>query len=234
MNLNTGDTQAIIALCHDAGIDRRATAYVLASASHETGGKMKPVAENLNYSVQGLLNTFSRARISEQDAKRLGRIDGRQAANQQGIANAVYGGEWGRANLGNTKPNDGWDYRGRGLAQITGRRNYEHASYKIGVDIVNKPDAVLSGDVSARILVRGMIEGWFTGKKLSDYINPSVTDYKGARRIINGQDRAQDVADLAVRYEAALPNSKPSTKPAPKTTDGFWAKLFAAIFGGKK
>lgn len=98
-------------------------AYVLATSWHETGTKMQPVTENLNYSVEGLLKTFGRHRITEAQARRYGRTNN-QPANQQAIANTVYGGEWGLKNLGNTKTDDGWRYRGRGLPQITGRTNY--------------------------------------------------------------------------------------------------------------
>lgn len=80
------------------------------------------LTESLNYSVDGLLKTFGRHRISEADARKFGRAPGRPA-NQSAIANLVYGGVWGRKNLGNTEPGDGWLYRGSGLKQITGRSN---------------------------------------------------------------------------------------------------------------
>lgn len=80
------------------------------------------MVENLNYSVAGLRATFGRHRISDAECERHGRAPGRPA-NQKAIANIVYGGEWGRINLGNTQPNDGWEFRGSGLKQITGRRN---------------------------------------------------------------------------------------------------------------
>lgn len=80
------------------------------------------MVENLNYSVDGLLATFGRHRISATEAARFGRSK-TQAADQRSIANTVYGGEWGRKNLGNTQPNDGWDMRGSGFKQITGRDN---------------------------------------------------------------------------------------------------------------
>lgn len=83
--------------------------------------------ESLNYSVEGLLATFSRARLPRVQAEALGRKPGRPA-QQQAIANVVYGGVWGRKNLGNTQPNDGWYFRGRGYKQTTGRHNYLAAS----------------------------------------------------------------------------------------------------------
>lgn len=76
--------------------------------------------ENLNYSVAGLLGTFSRSRISEADAKRYGRIDGVRPANKEIIGNLLYGGEFGRTQLGNSKLGDGYFYRGSGAMHLTG------------------------------------------------------------------------------------------------------------------
>lgn len=95
------------------------------------------LVENLNYSVEGLRATFGRHRISDGECQLYGRIDktvgGKKAvvraADQRAIANIVYGGEWGRINLGNILPNDGWDYRGSGFKQITGRRNTEASGF---------------------------------------------------------------------------------------------------------
>lgn len=197
MNLNVGDTQLIIAEAAKGGLLRNQLAYVLATAWHETGGKMNPVTESLSYSVSGLMNTFSRTRISKADCERYGRKDGK-AANQVAIANCVYGGEWGKKNLGNIKQGDGWLYRGRGYVQITGRANYE----KFG--IASNPDEALISKVSARILVEGMSKGSFTGKKISDYITLQKSDFVEARRIINGTDKADLIAGYAKKYDSML------------------------------
>jgi len=106
--------------------------------------------------------------------------------------------------LGNTKPGDGYKYRGRGFVQLTGRRNYDFAGKKLGIDLVNKPDLALDFEVARKIMRAGMTEGWFTGKKLSDYLTDKVTDYKNARRIINGVDCAEKIAGYARTYEKAL------------------------------
>jgi hypothetical protein len=50
------------------------------------------------------------------------------------------------------------------------------------------------------ILVIGMIEGTFTGKKLSEFITDKKTDFVGARRVVNKQDRASDIANIAQKY----------------------------------
>ncbi len=107
--------------------------------------------------------------------------------------------------LGNTRPGDGYRFRGRGFVQLTGRRNYELASRKLGLDLVDKPDLALEPNVAAHILFRGMIEGWFTGRKLGDYIRPGrQARYVAARRVVNGLDRARRIARYAEAFERAL------------------------------
>lgn len=86
------------------------------------------LTENLNYSVDGLLKTFGRHRISEADARKFGRAPGRPA-DQEAIANIIYGGSWGKMNLGNTQHGDGWRFRGSGVKQITGRANTEASGF---------------------------------------------------------------------------------------------------------
>lgn len=169
-------------------------AYMLATAFHETAQTMQPIEENLNYSVEGLLSTFGRHRITEAEARLYGRAPGRPA-NKRGIANAIYGGEWGRKNLGNTQPNDGFDMRGRGLPMITGRGNYE----KFG--IADNPDKALRMDVAVAIMVEGMTFGVFTGKRLADYL---PGNYAGARQIINPDKLGAQIAGYAEKFEAAL------------------------------
>jgi len=112
--------------------------------------------------------------------------------------------------LGNTpdKDGDGYLYRGRGYVQITGRANYAKAGDKLGLDLIGNPDAALNPTVAARILVRGCSEGWFTGKKLDDYL---PDDFRNARRVVNGTDKADLIAGYAIEFGKAL-----ATAPAPK------------------
>src|SRR5215207_2870267 len=63
----------------------------------------------------------------------------------------------------------GTTYYGRGFVQLTWEENYKKAGKKLGYDFVTTPDLVMMPGVAAEIMVRGMTEGWFTGKKLSDY-----------------------------------------------------------------
>ena len=93
---------------------------------------------------------------------------------------------------------------GMGFVQLTWRRNYEHAGKKLGVDFVANPKLLLKPEHAATILVLGMDEGWFTGKKLSDYITLQKSDFTGARRIVNGTDKAAEIARIARAYDADL------------------------------
>lgn len=109
--------------------------------------------------------------------------------------------------LGNTpqEDGDGFKYRGRGLVQLTGYANYKNAGRELNLDLVGNPDLALRPDVAARILVWGMENGEFTGKALKDYITRgNYREYVNARRIINGTDRASQIARYAEQFEAAL------------------------------
>lgn len=99
-------------------------------------------------------------------------------------------------------------YYGRGYVQLTWYENYEKAGKKVGVDLLNEPGLALSAPIAAKIMREGMLEGWFTGKKLSDYIGLRTADYVGARRIINGTDKANLIAGYAVAFELALRKAK--------------------------
>lgn len=96
---------------------------------HESAG-FTQTDESLNYSTTALMTVFGPHRISHSEAKRFGR-NGTHPADQMAIANTVYGGEWGAKNLGNTHSNDGWNYRGRGYIQLTGRYNYEQMAERL-------------------------------------------------------------------------------------------------------
>lgn len=147
-----------------------------------TESSLKPKQENLNYAANKVRGVFGAARISQEDANKYGRIDGKQKANIEMIANTVYGGAWGLKNLGNKVFGDGWKYRGRGIFQITGRANYEaltkYAREVLGmnVDYVKNPDLLLE---EADSLI-GALWYWNT-RKLSDYAdkNNSLAVSKG-------------------------------------------------------
>jgi predicted chitinase len=101
-----------------------------------------------------------------------------------------------------TKPNQ--LYYGRGLVQITWLSNYLAVGKKLGIDLVNNPDLALRLDIAVRILVEGMVGGWFTGKTLAAYFFGPKCDAVGARRIINGTDKASLIAGYYAKFFEAL------------------------------
>lgn len=98
---------------------------------------------------------------------------------------------------------------GRGLVQLTWDRNYARADAELGLNgaLIGDYDRALRADTAVAILVRGMEEAWFTGKGLGDYLpdeHGTVDQFRAARRIINGTDRADLIAGYAKAFQAAL------------------------------
>ena len=159
-----------------AAEDDRWLAYLLATAWHETAATMEPIREH------GGTAYFNR-RYSPPPA-------GRSAA----VARS----------LGNTEQDDGARFHGRGFVQLTGRRNYTDWKARLGIDLLGNPDLALGLDASVRILVEGAILGTFTGRKLGDYLQGPTADWRNARRVINGTDKADLIGSKARYFHAAI------------------------------
>lgn len=102
-----------------------------------------------------------------------------------------------------------WPWIGRGYVQLTWQRNYLKMTQLLKAagftaDLIAKPELALEPDVAAFVMFEGMIGGVFTGKKLADYFNAGKTDWLNARRIINGTDKAADIAAIAKMFYADL------------------------------
>ena len=160
-------------------------AYLLATALHETARTMQPERETL-------ANTDSQA---------VARLDHAWSKGQLKWVKSPY---WRFDGNGKT-------WLGRGYVQLTHKENYARAGKALGVDLVSNPNLAMLPEIAAQILVRGCSEGWFTGKKLSDYL---PGDYRNARRVVNGTDRADMIAGYARDFEAAL-RTIPVAKPRP-------------------
>lgn len=154
------------------------TAYALATAYHETASTMQPIKE----------------RGGEIYFTRLYDVTG----SRTDLA----------VRMGNTCAGDGPKYCGRGYVQLTWKSNYRKAGEECGVDLVAYPDKAMDPVIAAKILRQGMEEGWFTGKGFSRYLpavgRASTQQYSQARYIINGTDRAQQIAAHAKAFEDAL------------------------------
>lgn len=88
-------------------------------------------------------------------------------------------------------------YYGRGFVQLTWQRNYQKMSDFLGVDLVSNPDLALNPKYAAKILVYGMLNGSFTRKPLSQYIQDSTADFYNARKVVNGLDKASLIANYS-------------------------------------
>ncbi|WP_374387110.1 glycoside hydrolase family 19 protein [Brevundimonas sp.] len=199
--------------------DDRQLAYLLATIFHETGGRMQPVRE-----------TFATS-----DAQAIRRLDAAMAAGRLRQVSKPY---W----------RDGWF--GRGDVQTTHERNYRKVGEAIGVDLVADPGKLLNPDVSAKAAIVGMLQGVFVpGHDLDRYFNPDREDPEGARRIINGTDKASLIAGYyrnfldsiqAARKEAmrsaqvVLPDSNPVSPAvvAAAKPDGADLKKDTTAIGG--
>lgn len=149
-----------------------------------------------------------------------------------------------------------YPYVGMGYVQLTWRNNYEKAGRKLGVDFVKNPRLLLKPEYAAQILVVGSKEGWFTGKKLEDYVTLHKSDYTGARKIINGSDKAKLISDIAIRYNSLLmmegygvakrvqpspppvpvqeaPKVQPAPTASPVAKKGFWEIVLDYVLNRK-
>lgn len=97
-------------------------------------------------------------------------------------------------------------YYGRGYVQLTWLANYQKQSQKLGVDLVQFPDKALQPAIAIQVLVKGMMDGAFNGQGhgLAHYVNSTRQDFVGARRTVNLQDRASEIAGYAVVFNSAL------------------------------
>ncbi|EBY1391006.1 glycoside hydrolase family 19 protein [Salmonella enterica subsp. enterica serovar Wagenia] len=159
-------------------------AMFIAQIWHESGGFTR-IVENLNYSADGLKATFGKY-FPGDTAQLYGRTAD-HPANQKAIANIVYAHR-----MGNIEENDGWNYRGRGLIQITGHDNYRDCGAGLGADLILSPQLLEQDEYAARSAA------WFFASKGS---LKRSGDIKAVTKIINGGTNGLD--DRKARYEKA-------------------------------
>ncbi len=117
---------------------------------------------------------------------------------------------WRRANLRY------YPFYGRGYVQLTWKANYERADRELGLDgrLNDNLDLAMAPDIAAKIMVKGMQEGWFCADRAGQRYTlarhlpttgaASQAQFKEARRIINGTDKAAKIADEAIKFQTAL------------------------------
>ena len=99
---------------------------------------------------------------------------------------------------------------GRGYVQLTWDSNYEAMDRDLGLNgaLIADYDLALQPDIAAKIMHYGMEHGSFTGVGLPNYLptyKPATSQqFVGARKVINGQDQAIDIAGYASSFQTAL------------------------------
>lgn len=172
--------QAMAKYCPRYGQDETPDrlADFIAQTCNETGGYRR-FEENLNYSARALANTWPNRYAGPDgnpNAKALA-----LANRPEAIANATYGLRMGNLPTVNDTDEhpDGWQYRGRGALQLTGRANYERYGKLVGLDLVNMPE--LAADPAISILIA--LEFYRQGKVNDALDRGAITT---ARAITNG------------------------------------------------
>ena len=99
-----------------------------------------------------------------------------------------------------------YPWYGRGFVQLTWETNYNAQDTKLCLDgrLMADPDLALDPEIALSVILGGMCDGDFTGKKLGDYFTDTMTDWYDARRIVNGTDRASDIAGYAELFVDAI------------------------------
>ena len=127
------------------GITGDAVPAFLAQIAHESADFTR-VVENLNYSADGLANTwpkrYGQIDMHGRPIRMAGRVQPNALAQRlhrdpRAIANNVYANRMGN---GNEASGDGWKHRGAGLKQLTGKDNHRAFGAAIGVDIAGNPE----------------------------------------------------------------------------------------------
>lgn len=212
--------EAVLDEAERRGTPLRQLAYILATAYHESAHTMQAVRETLAKTDDGAIAALEKA----------------WKAGKLTWVKTPY---W-------RKDADGKSWFGRGLVQITHKANYQKLGMLIGVDLGEDPSKALEISTAVQILFTGMELGSFTGKALADYISDGRADYVGARRIVNGTDKAALIAGYAEAFEKALvAATEPAPAPKPAATieqgpvpSGNWLaallKFLATLLKGKK
>jgi putative chitinase len=187
-------------------------AHVMAQISHECGAG-RDIVENLNYTA---------ARMTQVWPSRFATLASAQpyAGNPRALANKVYNGRMGNR----TGSDDGWNFRGRGGAQTTGRDGYQRVKKATGLDVVAYPEMLID-------------PAHFLNCAVSDFINcgclpyAEADDVVGVTRRLNGGTigLAERKAWLATWKRELAKGAPPAVIASPPITPGMPAAKSSTI-----
>jgi len=150
---------------YDISTPQRQACFI-GQCAHESGN-FKILQENLNYSAEGLMKTWS-SRFATKE------IADQYARKPEKIAGKVYNGR-----LGNTSEEEAAKYLGRGLIQLTGKENYANCGSGINVDLLSNPTLLLDPRYAT------LSAGWFWNKKGLNSL-ADASDIETMTKRING------------------------------------------------
>jgi len=201
--------EAVVAANGEVGLDNEQAFFDELRISGIFGNALKPDQ------VKGLQTVCSAAKAANwplaYTAYALATACHETAYTMQPVREAYWLSEnWRRNNLRY------YPFYGRGYVQLTWKENYDKADRALNLSgqLSNNLELALDPDIAARIMVRGMQEGWFAGDRngnrhtLARHLPAngaaSVAQMTSARRIINGTDKNDKIAAEAMKFQKAL------------------------------
>lgn len=165
--LTTSDINTPLRWCH-----------FLAQIAHESGG-LRITRENTRWTPTQMKALWpTRFPLGAADPRII-----KARGDEQALANLAYSA---RADIGNEGGDDGWDYRGGGLIQLTGRDCYRECGEAIGVPLEAQPGLIERPEVSLSAAV------WEWGR----HDNNEFADHNYGRTIGNAINRGNPWSSL--------------------------------------
>lgn len=179
----------LLQTAYNAGITSpKELANFMAQVGHESRN-LSRLNESFRYTqsaeqVSAVVRSAMREGRERLEEARLEALDGKP----QALAELMYGGR-----MGNDQPGDGYQYRGRGYIQLTGKNQYEAAGQALGMDLVRNPDLAAEPENAARIAV------WYWQQNVPAQTRENV---RNAGAAINGTNPPNGLADREQKFDS--------------------------------
>lgn len=163
-------------------------ANLLGNCEVETLSWTSPVESFIYSDPQRLYRHFTSVFKTPEDAEPYS--NKKDIESQMALANKVYANK-----LGNTEPDDGWRFRGRGFIHLTGRENYAKAGKAIHGDpnyYINNPDIL-----STNPLESALAAVWYFKNK----VGFNVVDPKLAARRVNQSSKIDERVEAINKFK---------------------------------